>query len=446
MFNHHQGNGQFAAENATPYEAKRDLYFNLSQDLESYLQRRFSDRYVPFSYSADSAANSDEAPYSVVPIERHGDFVLQVLCMANGAPALELTLKKANIINPDGEWSLSEPGKDPPVVFSHRFITQYIKSPERERKVESIAKKVLQDGDVLLTVDKAIEGWCTHPLGILLLREGGVYLNNNREKLDGELDLKPIPALEVIPSGIVYESTQAHPDILRLVVRDLSGTEKTIFAGNRAEVFGWRPHPEGAAIHIGNEVRVNGDTCIYRGPLSETWGVSSCGRIVTVSLSEADDRKLPGGKGFFRPASYASFCLEGAHYLYEAKYRWLESGTQNWHEHANVRMTGYGIFIRDSPEWRFFERYETWKWQQGLGITNDPVFGDEWSFFEILSECSSNKVAERSKFQPEASQLLWRSETASLFDWRPSIEAGVTTGIVVREGNSFVFHCATRAS
>lgn len=430
-------NNPLASENSVPYPQKQQIFYNLATDLESFLERRFPSRYVSFTLSA-AAGSGEETRFSTLPVSKGSDLALQLLSTQNVEPVLELTLRKNSILLPDGEWVLDNTSGELPAVLAHRFIEEYLKAQPQDRKPEIIATRVLRDGDVLLTVDRAIEGWCTHPRGILVLRQDGIFLDNNRIS-EGELVQSPPDNLEVIPSGIVFESKGAPADILQLMHRDLDGNESTIFAGYRKDVASWRPHPEGVAIESNGEVRVNGKTVIFKGDLPEVWGVTSCGRVVTVSLSEHHDRQLPGGKGCFRPAGYASFLLEGGECLYEAKYQWLEEPTGQWHQHADIRMTGYGIFVKDSPEWRFFERYETWEWHQGLGFKDTTSFGDEWSFFEVLASRSRAEGLDRGKYEPEAARLLWRPDSGSLFDWMPSIESGATGGVIVREGNSFVF-------
>ena len=425
---------------SSSYGDKHELFYRISEDLEAYLEQRFPTRYVRFTFSSGTSSREAGLPnYSVIPTARGQEFTLQLMNMSNGEIDLELALKKKPILQPNGEWTLTSESKDTPVLFARRFIEEYLSAEDKDRKIETIARRVLKNGDVVLTVDAAFEGWCTHPRGILFLRADGVYLNHEKIR-DGELGRSTPHSLEVIPSGIVFESVEGPEDLMRIIHRDFNGKETVLWAGYRSEVQSWRPHPEGVALDMGDEVRVNGRSCIFRGSLPEVWGVTSSGRVVTVSLNEHRNRELPGGKGYFRPAGYAEMRLEGGGCLYEAKYQWLESGAGQWHPHADIRLTGYGIFVKDSPEWRFFERFEDWEWQSGMGLRQDQVFADEWSFFEVLSEGDLQTGGHRGRYQPESARLLWRPGTEGLFDWRPSIEGGSTRGIIVREGSSFVFH------
>ena len=441
-----EGNGALKLAGGIRYEAKQILVSRLLNDLERCLEGRFPCYWTYADYAYDKTcggALNGKPGYLLLRSEK--DAGLRLANAATSATALELKLSPRSLVQAQGELTLSSYSDETIVKFAARFIKGYLNArDESEREVDALALHMPRDGDVLLDVDKPFSEWCTHPRGILLLREDGAYLNEEKI-IDGGLG-KSFRRLETIPKGIVYESAQVPADVLKLVMLGLDGSESVLYNGKRDNVVMWRAHPQGVALQIGNEIHVNGDTCIFQGELSEGgWCLTSSGRVITVADSEHSDRRLPDGSGCFLPAHYYTFYLEGEKELYEVKYEFLNPSGEDWLPHADIYPTAFGLIIKDSPEWRFYQRYEAWQRDEEAG--GDKSFGDEWSFFEVSPEEPLKEGMRLDDREPEAAHLIWRPGWARFFQWYPSVEGGKVNGIVVREEGragdsscSFVFH------
>lgn len=399
---------------------KKTFAQEIAASLERYLERRFAaDHLTNQELFSPSASESPRNPVEAYIMVKTGDEPpsIEITNMVEEDEVLlRLSIPHSLILRHDGEFVLERKSEKLMAKVAERYVRMCLEAgcvpPDDE-----IEPYMLRNGDVLFEASAPPTAWLTHPQGILVDygTDDGIFLNNLK------LQIYHFDRLEPCYNGALYstpDSTPEHTKIVKVSFEFGTGGEEVLYEG---PCVYWAPHPQGAAVQVGDEVLLNGKQRLYKGDdLGDTWVLSEGGRVLTTRLIEEQTRSFPDARlGYYPLTHYAEFLVEGGRNLYELKYEWWNSQQQTWVQHGTWKQSMAGVVAYDYPERMEFDECRR------VGSTSKERF----AFFH-LSERASGK----------GSEMVWRpGHEVGPDDWYPSVEAGRVNGIVERVGNSFIF-------